>query len=219
MSAAFESPRAIRDVEDYERRRYPPGYLTEYKKRQDVRTLHETIGPGPLRVLDLPCGSGRLMGPMMAREYRVVGADISEEMLAATKRRLGGRSRLTGLVRSDVRQLPFMDRSFDLVVCMRFLYYFDSGARRALIREMARLTRRWLIVQYRIVETVPAFLWSLRYRAGITGRDRSRKCLPVREIRREVEEAAPLQVVRVRPVSVWFSDRAYILCARRDGGQ
>ncbi len=208
------SPDAIRNVEEYERRRYPPGYLTEFKKRQDVRTLHESIGPGPLRVLDLPCGSGRLIEPMARRAYRVVGADISEEMLAATQRRLGGSRGLAGLVRCDVRQLPFRERSFDLVVCMRFLYYFGREERAALIREMSRLSRKWLLMQYRLQETVPSFLWRLRYRAGITDRDRSRRGLTVSDIRREVYDAAGLRVVRVRRVSVWFSDRAYVLCAR-----
>ena len=33
------------------------------------------------------------------------------------------------------------------------------------------LSRRWLLLQYRIRESLPAFLWRLRYRAGITARD------------------------------------------------
>lgn len=216
MIDSASTPEAIRDALRYERRRYPPGYFTEFKKMQDIRTLHETIGPGPFRVLDLPCGSGRMMAPMMKRDYRVVGADLSEEMLEAGRRRLQGRRGLAGLVRCDIRQLPFRERVFDLVVCMRFIYYFDARQRAELIRSMSRLTRRWLILQYRLQETVPSFLWKLRHRAGITSRDRSRRCLPVREIRRELEAAAGLRVVRVRPVSVFFSDRAYVLCARTD---
>lgn len=209
------SPDAIRDVEGYERRRYPQGPLADLKRRQDVRTLREAIGPGPLQVLDLPCGWGRLMDPMMERSYRVVGADLSGEMLAEGRRRLAGRRGFAGLVRCDVRGLPFRRGSFDLVVCMRFLYYFRRRERVELIREMARLSRRFLLLQYRIRETVPSFLWKVRHRAGMTSRDRSRRCLTVREIRGELREAADLRVIRVRPVSVWFSDRAYVLCAKQ----
>jgi SAM-dependent methyltransferase len=210
------SPDPIRDVRAYEQRRYPPGYFTRFKRQQDIRTLHESIGPGPLTVLDLPCGSGRLMGPMMARRYRVVGSDLSWEMLQEGRRRLGAEHGLLGLVRSDVRRLPFRDGAFDMVVCMRFLYYFETLERIRLLREMSRVARRYLLLQYRVRSTFPAFLWRVRYRAGITSRDRSRRCLAVSEIRREVEKAGPLRIVRVRPVSIWFSDRAYILCARKD---
>ena len=214
MNDLRAGPEAIRDVGSYERRRYPPGYFSRFKKNQDVRTLHETIGPGPLRVLDLPCGAGRLMEPMMGRDYRVVGADISREMLAAGMHRMQGRKGFQGLVRCDIGRLPFREGSFDLVVCMRFLYYFEAAERVLLIREMARLSRRWLILQYRLHPTLPSLLWKLRHRAGMTSRDRSRRCLSVRDIRREVEQAAGLRIIRVRPVSVFFSDRAYILCIK-----
>jgi hypothetical protein len=122
-----------------------------------------------------------------------------------------------GLVRSDVRALPFRERAFDLVLCMRFLYYFDRAERVLLIREMTGLSRKWLVLQVRLRSTVPAFLWKLRHRMGMTARDRSRRCLTVTEARREVEEASGFRVVRVRPVSLWFSDRAYVLCARAAG--
>lgn len=220
MNGRRPGPQPVRDVEDYEARRYPPGYFTRYKRQQDVRRLHEILGPGPLRVLDIPCGSGRLIGPMADRAYRVVGADLSPEMLAAARERGGGGDgRLglagpLGLVRADVRRLPFRERSFDLVVSMRFLYYFGAEERREVIRALAGLSRRWLLLQYRIRESVPAFLWRVRYRAGITRRDRSRRCMTVTEIRREVEEACGFRLVRMRPVSVWMSDRGYFLFAR-----
>jgi len=109
------APDPIRDVREYERRRYPPGYLTRFKTQQDIRTLHESIGPGPLRVLDLPCGSGRLMGPLMDRRCRVVGADLSPEMVQEAESRLRGSPGLLGFVRCDVHRLPFRDGAFDMV--------------------------------------------------------------------------------------------------------
>ena len=166
MTGRRRGPDPIRDAAAYERRRYPPGYFTEYKRRQDVRTLFESVGPGPLDVLDIPCGSGRLFAPMAARGYRVVGADLSAEMLEAAHRRQPDRA-LRGLVRCDAAALPFRDRSFDLVVCMRFLYYFDPAGRIGLIREMARVARRGLLLQYRLRATLPAFLWKVRHAARL----------------------------------------------------
>jgi len=69
------------------------------------------------RVLELGCGTGRLLKPL-ARVARVVGVDRSDSMLARARERLAGlkpgaRARL---VRGDIRALPFAAASFAAVI-------------------------------------------------------------------------------------------------------
>ena len=59
-------------------------------------------------VLDLGCGTGRL-GEHLAARNAVVGVDLSGEMLAAARRRLGDR---IALVQASATQLPFADGTF-----------------------------------------------------------------------------------------------------------
>lgn len=69
--------------------------------------------PGPLDVLDVGCGSGRL-GVLLAQDgHRVVGIDPSAEMVAQARRndRTGSASWIVG----DARDLH-LERAFDLVV-------------------------------------------------------------------------------------------------------
>jgi ubiquinone/menaquinone biosynthesis C-methylase UbiE len=63
-------------------------------------------------LLDVPCGFGRHSLPLARADYRVVGVDRSESLLAEAQRRVGG-ARWPKLVRADYRELPLPDDSFD----------------------------------------------------------------------------------------------------------
>ena len=68
------------------------------------------IAPSPgARVLDLGCGTGKL-GELLAEDSRVVGLDLSQQMLVAATERLGERIRF---VRGSMFALPFTDGVFD----------------------------------------------------------------------------------------------------------
>jgi SAM-dependent methyltransferase len=68
------------------------------------------------RVLELGCGTGRILVPLARAGVSMVGVDRSQPMLARAARRLrrGGASH--GLVRGDIRALPFPSRTFGTVI-------------------------------------------------------------------------------------------------------
>jgi SAM-dependent methyltransferase len=96
-------------------------YDWEYRRRRDdvrfYRTLADERG-GP--VLDLGCGTGRLMLPLLRDGHLVVGVDRARPMLdraAARVARLGADGRRRALlVRGDLRALPFTKRRFSFAV-------------------------------------------------------------------------------------------------------
>jgi SAM-dependent methyltransferase len=101
-------------------------YDFEYRRRRaDVNFYRRLVSdrmsfgdPGP--VLDLACGSGRLLVPLLRDGHTVVGVDQSPAMLGAARRRLarlapGRRSRAL-LLRGDLRTLGFRAR-FAIAVC------------------------------------------------------------------------------------------------------
>ncbi|MFZ0887623.1 MAG: class I SAM-dependent methyltransferase [Candidatus Binataceae bacterium] len=71
-------------------------------------------------ILDLGCGNGAYLAELcrLCQRARIVGADLSPEMLAEARRRAG-----TGvhLVQADAGALPFGTESFDLVLCSHVL--------------------------------------------------------------------------------------------------
>jgi SAM-dependent methyltransferase len=69
-------------------------------------------------VLELGCGTGRVTLPLARAGVEVVGIDRSQEMLAraAARKRRARRATRVGLVRGDIRHLPFADAAFPLVI-------------------------------------------------------------------------------------------------------
>src|SRR5438034_6764574 len=66
------------------------------------------------RLLDVGCGTGKSFAPMLAREYEIVGCDISPAMVEKAREGAGGRAQV--LV-ADMRDLPPVG-AFDLVTCL-----------------------------------------------------------------------------------------------------
>jgi SAM-dependent methyltransferase len=100
------------------------------------------IGEGT-RVLDAPCGYGRIALPLARRGARVTGLDLSQVQLDEARRRLAA---LAGveleLVQGDLRSLPFPDGSFDVVLNLfTSIGYTGEEGDAQLVRELARVAR------------------------------------------------------------------------------
>lgn len=83
----------------------------------DIRFLEEfaaTLGPQP-RVLELGCGTGRLLAPLLEAGARVTGIDAEPAMLAVAQERLLAYGDRLQLVRGDMRRFSIADR-FELAI-------------------------------------------------------------------------------------------------------
>jgi len=96
-------------------------YDWEYRRRRDDVRFYQTLAGergGP--VLDLGCGTGRLMLPLLRDGHAVVGVDRAAPMLAraaARVARLGPAARRRALLlRGDLRALPLGRRRFAFAV-------------------------------------------------------------------------------------------------------
>jgi SAM-dependent methyltransferase len=95
------------------------------------------LAPG-MRILDVPCGDGRLALELAARGCRVTGVDISPEFLAAA----GGSAKERGLDvewrQSDMRDLPWQGE-FDAACCAGSSFgFFDDEGNAAFVEGVAR---------------------------------------------------------------------------------
>ena len=94
-------------------------------------------------VLDAGCGSGHYTGWLLDQGARVVGADVSEAMLAEARDRVGDRA---DFHRADLAEpLPFEADSFDGIVSALALGYVRDWT--ATFAEFARVLRPggWLV--------------------------------------------------------------------------
>jgi SAM-dependent methyltransferase len=95
-------------------------------------------------LLDISCGAGRYARAFAALGMRVVGVDLSGDLLEEARRRSGYLPGTPSYYRCDARHLPFA-RQFDAAVSLfTSIGYFDAreddlrilkGARRSLVRD------------------------------------------------------------------------------------
>lgn len=97
--------------------------------RAEAEFLQKHLGLAPgSRVLDVPCGAGRLSLSLAQRGALVTGVDISAEFLAAARQADSERALEISWRQSDMRDLPWT-AGFDAAFCFgnSFGYLDDAG--------------------------------------------------------------------------------------------
>jgi ubiquinone/menaquinone biosynthesis C-methylase UbiE/DNA-binding transcriptional ArsR family regulator len=90
--------------------------------------------------LDLGTGTGRILELVSSRAARAVGVDLNAEMLALARARIE-RAALNHVQvrRGDLFQLPYGERSFDLITLHQVLHYLEDPS--SAVVEAARVLR------------------------------------------------------------------------------
>ena len=117
-----------------ERRQYPDILVRHHR----ILEMADTNGG---RMLDIGCGSGRLLFDLRQLGFEVFGVDYSSSMVAASRALFRGRGALPAppLAVEDIERLAFRDGSFDMVVAAAVIEYLftDENA----ISEIHRVLR------------------------------------------------------------------------------
>jgi ubiquinone/menaquinone biosynthesis C-methylase UbiE len=93
-----------------------------------------------LIVLDAACGAGHVAEQVAPQVRQVVGLDLTDDLLRIGAARLAAAGVSNVLFqRGNAAAMPFLDDSFDLVLCRSALHHFADC--RASLQEMARVCR------------------------------------------------------------------------------
>lgn len=130
------------------------------ERRCVARAMRE-CQPSPALVLDVPCGAGKLGDVLAAASTQVVSADLSVPMIQVARQAYEA-SHFSGFVCSNAEQLPFRTAAFDMVVCLRLMHLVPPASRGSMIKELARVTSRRLIVSYGVVGLFQSFRLKIR---------------------------------------------------------
>ncbi len=102
-------------------------------------------------VLDVGCGSGWLVRRIsrLVPEGRVVGVDVSDEMVRRARQASDGFSNVTFLEGSADR-IPYPDNSFSKAISVESAYYWPEPARglREIFRVLAGDGSAWILINY-----------------------------------------------------------------------
>jgi len=163
------------------------------------------------RLLDIPCGTGRFSDLLAAEGGEVLGMDLSPQMLAAARHKHPSAS----YVAADLAQLPLADGAVDAVICIRLFHLVHEPALRiAFLRELARVGRHGLVIDYRHGRTFRS--WGRRWRHRLNPAVENAHNPSPAVIRREIAAAGlrPLAWIPVHRAPL-LSDKLLLPCVLR----
>jgi len=177
-SPAREIPDVETASEDYARRFV--GAVGEYFLEVQARTVLDLLAPWPgARVLEVGGGHAQLARPLVERGFRVTVTG-SEEVCRQRLDRSLPRGGFDFEV-CDAGRLPFPDRSFDVVLCVRLLTHLE-GWREALA-EMCRVARSAVIVDYPDTRSFNRLYGALfSWKKAVEKNTRTFRCFQPREV-------------------------------------
>jgi len=115
-----------------------------------VLDLAEDEIPRPRAILDVGCGTGRLLQSASARfpGAELVGVDPAPEMVRQAKLRAGDISAM-GFQLASAEELPFPDQHFDLVFStLTFHHWADQRKAVAEVGRVLAPSGRWLLADF-----------------------------------------------------------------------
>jgi len=149
--------------------KYAGALVDTPRHRREVRCINRClagVGPGA-RVLDLPCGAGRLLPCLSGRGYRLFAADSSPHMLERV-RELAAREQLSDGIEygvEDVLATSFADASFDAVVCNRLFHHFHEPQTRVqALAELRRISCGPVVISFFCSRSISSMAFLLKNR-------------------------------------------------------
>ncbi len=140
-------------------------WLDQKEKRSVARALQGV--EKSYTVLDLPCGTGRILDHVLSLGFRASGGDISNEMIDLARRRIGDHERLIGYHRVDAQRTGLETGSYDCITSVRLMGHLPPTVKVEVIREMARVARRFLVITFYEAGPVRTLKWMITRRTRL----------------------------------------------------
>lgn len=88
-------------------------------------------------LLEVGCGDGRIINRLQGKYEKICGLDISHKALKHVK---------TPKVQGSLEELPFLDNSFDILICCEVLEHLPFPVYKKAIKEMERVSKKYILI-------------------------------------------------------------------------
>ncbi|HSV18628.1 MAG TPA: methyltransferase domain-containing protein [Casimicrobiaceae bacterium] len=192
----------IQIAERYDRERFSSlaGRVFNALEKRTLRRAFARV-PRTARILDVPCGTGRMAQELLRVGYKVVGADISPAMLDVAGRKLAEfGDRFTAIV-GDVRELARTQAGqYDAALCARVLMHFELPQQIEFLRAVATLSRGTVVFTQSF--STPYQRMRRRVKHVLRNADPANYPITEQQLRRLLDGAGLREVRRLRVASL-----------------
>lgn len=123
---------------------YLPGREYTYVLLRDI--ILRIAGKEQPSVLDGGCGSGIACALLARRGAKAIGLDVTHSALGLAKAISGEYRTCVKLVRGDLNNLPFRNRTFDVVFSLGIFEHCPSQTQKRIFKEFVRVSKRWVLL-------------------------------------------------------------------------
>ncbi|MEK6531882.1 MAG: methyltransferase domain-containing protein, partial [Deltaproteobacteria bacterium] len=137
------------EAEVYDEKRFSSlkGRLYQWLQKSNIVKALSTLPP-KARVLDLPCGTGRVTEVMAGMGFVVTAGDLSVHMLEVARKKLKNSPNVAGFEQVDAERLKYKDNSFDCVTSIKFMHLLPREVQDRVLKNLARVSRDLIVVTY-----------------------------------------------------------------------
>jgi ubiquinone/menaquinone biosynthesis C-methylase UbiE len=156
------------------------------KHRAEMRLIDRAFRhiPKTHRVLDVPCGGGRVTVHLSKKGYRMSAADLSENMIEIARQAAPD----VTVEKQDVERLTYPDKHFDTIVSFRLFHHFPTPEiRQRAINELCRVAAHNVVLSY--FSPVSWTSMKRKIRAARGGRKSDKHATPLSEVAGYFEKA------------------------------
>ena len=135
------------------RRKYERSWIRRMSNRRELSIVDKALTRAGARgrILDCPCGAGRLTPTLLRHADEVICADLSQAMVDEARDALGplAEEGVVSFLTAPASDLPLDDGAVDTAVCHRLIHHMSAAEERAaVLKEMARVAARRLVISF-----------------------------------------------------------------------
>ena len=139
--------------------------------------------PKTHRVLDLPCGGGRVTVHLGLQGYKMSSADLSDAMLAITRENVAKNGLKGAVEKQDIEKLSYADQHFDSLISFRLFHHFPNPEiRQRAVSELCRIAKHFVAISYFSPASITLLKRNLRAALGKGKSDKHHT--PLSEVKR-----------------------------------
>lgn len=200
-------------VSHYDRERFESWYgkIAHQGEASALQSVVDKYFEIPGKVLDIPCGTGRLLPVLFGRGFEVVGGDISDEMVGSCRKRFKKEPRAS-FERVNGEEMHFRDNTFDYLTSYRLMCHLPDGVRSRVLREMLRVTRKVVVINYHFETLTPLYVFNGLFRKQF------HPPYPLRQnaLVRELTSLENVELCEIRKLS-WYERSSALVVLRKKG--